>query len=244
MIVVRDEIEKIVLSIKSSGSVDLWTDNTGSYTITTSDLGNLQSGFKIVLRYSDSSLDRDVVITSIDSVDKKFTFSGTGIQEPDTWEMALYFESGHQKELHKKYTNKAKSINKRVQEYPLVWLFRNFEEEQNDDGGYIDFTTDLQGAVADFSSIELYDEDRIDEKYIPVLMPYLELIQEAFNTGSNLRKFVVPFGQEKIKLNKIKRPFFGSEDPQANILPQITDAIQWGSTLNWREEENNCQQSI
>ena len=156
--------------------------------------------------------------------------------------MALYFESGHQKELHKKYTNKARSGNKRVQEYPLVWLFRNFEEEPIGDGGYIDFTTDLQGAIADFSQIELYDEDRIDEKYIPVLMPYAKLIEDAFNIGNNLKKFVVPFGQEKIKLSRIKRPFFGSQDPEANILPQITDAIEWGVTLNWREEENNCQQ--
>ena len=242
MIIVRDEIEEIVLSVKSSGNITGWVDNVGTYTITTNDLGNLQVGFKIVLRYANTSLDRDVWIDSIDPINKTFAITGTGITQPLTWEMALYFESGHQKELHKKYTNKAKSPNKRVQEYPLVWLFRNFEETPNIDGGYAEFSTDLQGAIADFSEISLYDEVRIDQKYIPILMPYAILIERAFNTGSNLRKFVVPYGEQAIKLTKIKRPFFGSQDPQANILPDITDAIEWGVTLNWREQNTNCQQ--
>ena len=73
MIIVRDEIEAIVLSVKSSGTVDTWVDNTGSYTVSTNDLGNLQSGFKIVLIYADTSLNRDVWIDSIDSVNNTFT---------------------------------------------------------------------------------------------------------------------------------------------------------------------------
>ena len=202
MIVVRDEIEEIALSIKSNGAVNTWVDNIGSYTIGTSDLGNLQAGFKVVLIYADTSLNRDVVITSINSINKTFTFTGTGITQPLSWEMALYFESGHQKELHKKYTDKGSALNKRVQEYPLIWLFRNIEEEPNTEGGYIEFSTDLIGAIVDFSEIELYDEDRIDEKYIPVLMPYAELFETAFNLGNYLKKFVVPFGQEKIKLSR------------------------------------------
>lgn len=244
MIVVRDEIEEIILSIKSSGIVTGWVDNTGSYTVTTSSIGNVQVGFKIVLKFnSDSKLNRDVIITNIDSINNTFTFSGANITQPDEWEMAIYFEIGHQKELHKKYENKAMSVNKRVQEYPLFWLFTNFDETEGDNE-YIAFSTDLGGAIVDFTELNLYEEQRIEQKYKPVLYPLYELMVNAFNSMPYKQKFVRPFGAKKILFTKQDRPFFGSETPEANILPQYTDAIEWNVSLDWFLESNNCQQVI
>jgi hypothetical protein len=244
MIVVRDEIENIVNSFKSSGAVDSFVDNTGSYTITTSSIGNLQAGFKVVLQYSDTSLNRDVVISAIDSINNTFTFSGTSITQPDTWEMALYYEYGHRIELHKKYTNKAKSGNKRIQEYPLIWLFTDFTQEPGN-GEYIEFSTELGGAIVDQTEYKLYEDERITQKYKPVLYPIFELFESAFNTATNKKKFVTTFGENgEIRLSQTDRPFFGSSDVNANILPQYTDAIEWGVSLNWFLESNNCQQSI
>lgn len=241
MIVVREEIEEIVNSFKSSGAVTLFVDNTGSYTITTTDIGNLQVGFKLVLKYADTSLNRDVVLTAIDSINNTFTFSGANITQPLTWEMALYYEYGHRVELHKKYTNKAKSTNKRVQEYPLIWLFTDFTQEPGNNE-YIEFTTDLGGAIVDKTELNLYEDDRIAQKYKPILYRLFELFQDAFNSPTNKKKFVRAYGSGNIKLSQIDRPFFGSEDVNANILPQYTDAIEWGVTLDWFLENNNCQQ--
>lgn len=242
MIVVRDEIEEIILSIKSSGSVTGWVDNVGSYTVTTSSIGNLQAGFKVVLKYdSDSKLNRDIIVTSVDSANNTFTFSGTGITQPDNWEMAVYFEIGHQKELHKKYLNKAKSLNKRVQEYPLFWLFTNFTQTEGDNE-YTEFSTELSGAIVDFTELNLYEEQRIEQKYKPVLYPLYELMLQAFNNNTYKKKFVTPFGAKKILFTQTDRPFFGSDNPEANILPGYTDAIEWGVNLDWFLEKNNCQQ--
>ena len=243
MIVVRDEIEEIIMSIQSTGSIDSWVDNTGSYTVGTSDIGNLQEGFKVVLKYADSINDRDVVLTSVDTINDTFTFEGNNISQPDSWEMALYFEFGHQKELHKKYTNKAKAKNKRVQEYPLFWLFTNFTQTEGD-REYIEFSTELGGAIVDFTDLTYYEEQRIENVYKPVLYPYYYLMVNAFNSSTYRKKFVRPFGEKTILFNQTDRPFFGSDNPEANVLPQFTDAIEWGVSLDWFLESNNCQQSI
>lgn len=236
MRVVKEIIKQIVLSIKSTGIVDTWTDNTGSYTIGTT-IGNLQAGFKVVLIYADTTLNRDVVITSI--TDDSFTFTGTGISEPLSWEMAIYFEVGNRVELNKKYLNKAKSLNKRVQEYPLVWLYTNFREVPSEFTS-IHFTTDLTLALADFSERNLYEEDRLTNKYKPVLYPYFELLKQAFNTRPNKDYFAIPWGQKGIEFTNMDFPYFGSQDQKENVLPEITDAIEFEVALNWRKEYTSC----
>ena len=240
MIYVRDKIQTIVESIKSTGSVSGWVDNTGSYTVTTSTTGNLEVGFKVVLIYADTSLNRDVIITA--KTDTTFTYSGTGIAEPATWKMALYFEVGHRIELNKLYTNKAKSSNKLVQEYPLIWLYTDFQKNKGD-GEYTAFETSLQFAIADFSIKGKYEAARITDKFKPVLYPYMELIETAFNTGTNKRNFVTTFGEDsEIRFSPIDRPFFGSADETKNVLPQVTDAIEVEVDLKWKIE--NCATDV
>jgi hypothetical protein len=237
MIVVRDEIEQIIDTIRSSGTVDLFVDNTGSYTITTTDTVNLSAGLKVVLQYADSSLNRDVILTDVTAT--TFTFEGTNITQPLTWEMALYFEVGHRVELNKKYVNKAKSINKMVREYPLVWLYTDFEQNPSDIED-VAFTTTLQGAICDFTQKELYEEQRIEQKFKPVLYPILELIDIAFN-GIYKQKFITPYGVDKdIRFITTDRPFFGSFDQSQSVLPQETDAIEWQVELNWANEGDTC----
>lgn len=244
MIVVRDEIEEIMLSIKSTGSVTGWVDNTGSYTVTTADLGNLQSGFKVVLIYSDTSLNRDIILTSIDSTANTFTFDGTGISQPDSWEMALYFEVGHRIELYKKYQNKGKTINKRVQEYPLIWLYTDFEEPPSniEDAA---FETTLQGAIVDLTKKdeyqEQYEEQRIELAFKPIIYPLFTLIDEAFNALPYSKKFITPYGVEKrVRFTPIDRPFFGSADQNQNALPNETDAREWQIELVWKNQGSTC----
>lgn len=241
MINVRAKIEEIVLSVKSSGGLVSFTDNLdGTYTIEAADIGNLAADFKVVLIYSDESNNKDIVISSVDSDLNTFTFSGTNITEPDSWEMAIYFEHGHRIELNKKYTNKAKSINKQVQEYPLIWLYTDFEKNITDTEN-VEFETTLQLAIVDFSNKELYEEQRIDQKFEPVLWPLLELINDAFNKTTYKRNFVTPYGTNKdIDFLQVERPFFGSDDQQANVLPQVTDAIEIQVDLSWRKSGATC----
>ena len=239
MIVVRDEIKEIIDTIRSFGTVTSYIDNAGSYTITTPSLGNIQAEFKVILQYADTSLNRDVWITSIDSLANTFTFSGTGITQPDTWEMALYYEYGHRIELHKKYTNKAASINKLVQEYPLIWLYTDFEQTPSPSENAA-FETTLQGAIVDFSQKELYEDQRIEDNFKPVLYPILELVDQAFN-GFEKYRFITPYGIDKeIRFITTDRPFFGSADQSANVLPQVTDAIEWQTELSWAKEGSVC----
>jgi len=238
MINVRDKIEEIVLSIKSTGNVDSWLDNTGSYTITTASTGNLAVGFKVVLIYADTSLNRDEIITSV--TDTTFTFSGSGITEPVSWRMAIYFEEGHRIELNQKYGNKLKSTPRRVSEYPLFWLYTDFQEELGD-GETTAFETELGFSIVNISDIDLMEDERMEQKFKPVLYPYKELIESAFNTAPYKRNFVTPWGEENtIKFKKTDRPFFGSADKEKSVLPQITDAIEFQVNLRWFVESTSC----
>ncbi len=238
MINVRDKIEEIVLSIKSIGTVDTWVDNVGSYTITTASTGNLAVGFKVVLIYADTSLNRDETITAV--TDTTFTYSGSGIDEPVSWEMAIYFEEGHRIEMNQKYGNKLKSTPRRISEYPLFWLYTDFEEEPGD-GEMTAFNTTLAFSIVNTSKIDLYEDERMEQKFKPVLYPYRELIETAFNTAPYKRNFVTPFGENStIKFRRKDRPFFGSTDKEKNVLPQITDAIEFQVDLRWFVESTAC----
>ncbi len=241
MILVRDKIEEIVMAIQSSGTVDSYVDNTGSYTITTNGtdtMGGLGIGTKVVLIYSNTTLNRDVVITSLTST--TFTFSGIGISEPDSWEMAIYFDVGHRIELNKKYSNKGKATNSMVQRYPLFWLYTDFEMEEGN-GEYIAFETTLQAAIVDFSNAISYEEDRVTDVFIPVLYPYMEMIETAFNTAPYKRNFVTIMGEEsRIRFKSVDRPFFGSADQSKSVLPQYTDAIELEIKLKWMIDSCSC----
>lgn len=235
MILVRDIIEEIVMGIQSSGNVDSFLDNgDGSYTITTNGndvTGGLGVGTKLVLIYDDTAFNKDVVITAITS--NTITFLSTTITQPTSWKMAIYFDVGHRVELNEKYNNKSKLTNGKVQRYPLFWLYTDFEKDEGN-GEYIAFETDLTGALVDFSNQTAYEEARIEDKFIPVLYPYFQMIETAFNTAPYKRNFVTQFGEDnKIKFKKTDRPFFGSADKKKRVLPQATDAIEFQVKLKW-----------
>lgn len=237
MIVVRDEIQAIINSIKSSGTVDSFTDNLdGTYTIITSDIGNLQAGFKINLIYSDSSLNKSFTIDSLTAT--TITFAGANLTAPDSWEMALYFESGSRTELNKKYNNKAKSDNKYINEFPLIWLYSGYERRPSDFEA-AKFETTLQFALVNPNLKDKYEETRIEDNFKPILYPYLELINEAFNNEYKY-KFVLNYGESELDFIELDRPFFGSADQNANVLPQPSDAIEFQVDLRWRIESGVC----
>ena len=236
MIVVYDQIKALILSLRNQSDVLSFTDNgDGTYTIESTDIYDLQADFKVVLEYSDTTLNRDVIVDSISG--NTFTFSGTGITEPDTWFMAIYFEQGHRIELNKKYENKAKSTNKKIQEYPLVWLYSDYEKRPSENEN-VSFETTLQFALVDFSQMNLYEDQRIEQKFKPVLYPYIELIDEEINRNSYSYKIHNGWGFEStINLTIFDRPFFGSDDQSKNVLPQVTDAIEFQSTISWIVED-------
>jgi hypothetical protein len=224
------------MSLQSSGVVNSFVNNgNGTYTITTNDIGNLEIGFKVVLKYTDTTLNRDIIISAISG--NTLTFLGTNITQPDTWEMALYFEHGHRIELNKKYINKAKSVNKMIEQFPLVWLYTDFEERPPvyEDS---EFITTLQFALVNRTDKDLYEDQRITQKFKPVLYYIKDLIKEAFN-GIYKRTFITPFGNTEIKLMVVDRPFFGSPNGE-NVLPDPTDAIEFQVELNWRKEGSIC----
>lgn len=243
MILIRDIIEEIIMAIQSSGGVDTWLDNNNdTYTITTNGddtMGGLGVGTKVVLIYSDTTQNRDAVITALTR--NTFTFSGIGITEPDSWKMAIYFDVGSRTEIINKYQTKSKLDNSKVQKFPLFWLYSDFKEEAGN-GEYIAFETVLQAALADQSDATSYEEDRITNKFIPVLYPYIQMIETAFNTAPYKRNFVTTYGEDKkIKFNKTDRTFFGSADKKKSVLPVITDAIEIEINLKWMIDTCECQ---
>jgi len=242
-ILIRDIIEEIVMAIQSSGGIDTWLDNgDDTFTITTNGddmMGGLGVGTKVVLIYSDTTLNKDVVIIELTS--NTFTFSSANTTEPDSWKMAIYFDVGSRTEIVHKYNTRSKLNNSKVQKFPLFWLYTDFEQEAGN-GEYIGFETILRAALVDQSDATSYEEDRITNKFIPVLYPYIEMIETAFNIAPYKRNFVTTYGEDKnIKFNKYDRTFFGSADKKKSVLPVITDAIEIEIDLKWMIGTCECQ---
>jgi hypothetical protein len=173
MINVREKIETIVNSIRSSGSVISITINLdGTYTIFTKTTGNLQSSFKVLLMYTDSSQNRDVYVDSVDS--NSFTFSSQALGSPVAWQMSLYYEYGTRAEMNQKYINKGKAANKLISEYPFFWLYTPISEQVNLIEPLYTRTT-IRGSIVNQSRRDMYEENRINQKFKPVLYPYFEL---------------------------------------------------------------------
>jgi hypothetical protein len=238
MIVINDIIEEIVLSLVNTNDVVSFTDNLdGTYTIETTGINDIEESFKVVLIYSDTTQNRDVIVSSISG--NKFTFSGTNIPDPINWKLALYFEPGHRVELNKKYLNKAKSTNKKIQEYPLFWLYKDLEERPSDFDN-VEFETTMQFALVDFTEKDLYEDQRIEQKFKTVLYPLLVKINDQFNKIPYKNHFVTMYGNKEIDFIKTDRPFFGSADQSKNVMPEPTDAIECQVDLLWREEGSVC----
>ncbi|MCP4760909.1 MAG: hypothetical protein GY870_03945, partial [archaeon] len=92
---IYDVFESVILEMKSSGSIISIVDNSGTWTITTTDTGNLKDNFKVKIG---SNYFR---VQNVDSTFKK-TFeivTSTDLASETNWEMFIDFQLGSRVEV-------------------------------------------------------------------------------------------------------------------------------------------------
>lgn len=222
----KDVIESVVTAMKSSGTIDTITEVTDTWTIETSDTGNLKDDFKVKIGsyyYRISSLVKDtsfVVETTRD------------LSEETTWEMYLNFDFGSKEEIIS--DQRLKSGDKKQDEkFDLIWLFNTIESSYPDEKKNYERTDSILMAIVTDSRQGKTSEWKLTNRFKTRLNPIFEL----FRTELKKSDYIVLIDNE---LSFDSQDWYDYKDP-ANVLNETTDAIEFQVSINIKPTiETNC----
>ena len=222
----KDIIESVVTAMKSSGTIDTITEVTDTWTIETSDTGNLKDDFKVKIGsyyYRISSLIKDtsfVVETTRD------------LSEETTWEMYLNFDFGSKEEIIS--DQRLKSGDKKQDEkFDLIWLFNTIESSYPDEKKNYERTDSILMAIVTDSRQGKTSEWKLTNRFKTRLNPIFEL----FRTELKKSDYIVLIDNE---LSFDSQDWYDYKDP-ANVLNETTDAIEFQVSINIKPTiEINC----
>ena len=222
----KDVIESVITAMKSSSTIDAITEVTDTWTIETSDTGNLKDDFKVKIGsyyYRISSLVKDtsfVVETTRD------------LSEETTWEMYLNFDFGSKEEIIS--DQRLKSGDKKQDEkFDLIWLFNTIESSYPDEKKNYERTDSILMAIVTDSRQGKTSEWKLTNRFKTRLNPIFEL----FRTELKKSDYIVLIDNE---LSFDSQDWYDYKDP-ANVLNETTDAIEFQVSINIKPTiETNC----
>lgn len=222
----KDVIESVITAMKSSSTIDAITEVTDTWTIETSDTGNLKDDFKVKIGsyyYRISSLIEDtsfVVETTRD------------LSEETTWEMYLNFDFGSKEEIIS--DQRLKSGDKKQDEkFDLIWLFNTIESSYPDEKKNYERTDSILMAIVTDSRQGKTSEWKLTNRFKTRLNPIFEL----FRTELKKSDYIVLIDNE---LSFDSQDWYDYKDP-ANVLNETTDAIEFQVSINIKPTiETNC----
>jgi len=222
----KDVIESVITAMKSSSTIDAITEVTDTWTIETSDTGNLKDDFKVKIGsyyYRISSLIEDtsfVVETTRD------------LSEETTWEMYLNFDFGSKEEIIS--DQRLKSGDKKQDEkFDLIWLFNTIESSYPDEKKNYERTDSILMAIVTDSRQGKTSEWKLTNRFKTRLNPIFEL----FRTELKKSDYIVLIDNE---LSFDSQDWYDYKDP-ANVLNETTDAIEFQVSINIKSTiEINC----
>lgn len=234
IIEVPDVISGIVDDMKSTGTIISISDNSdGTWNILTSDTGNLKDNFKVEI---ESELYRVDNVTT-----KTFDITGTDLSglESKIWTMYFAKEVGHRIEVASRLSRIVK--DKRGKErWDLIWLITDIEEETplDNNNNYAEVPVII--IIATSTTKELSTQERLDQKFKPILSPIYGLMINKLNSSKNL----IRNPGERINPTKVNRYYYGVETEQGNemlILNTEADAIEFATTIKIKKKfVNKC----
>ena len=234
IIEVPDIISEIISDMKSSGTISSIADNgDGTWKITTTNTNNLEDNFKVEI---DSNLYRVDNVTT-----KTFDITGSSLSglASETWEMYFKEEIGHRIEVAGKLSRIVK--DKRGQErWDLIWLLTDNEEitPLEDNNNYAEVRIFI--IIATGSTKDLSTQERLDQKFTPILSPIYRLMVRKLNDSKKLARNP----GERINPTKFNRYYYGVETEQGNeelILNTEADAIEFTTTIKIKKQFiNQC----
>ena len=222
--------ENIISDIKSSvsgeiNSINIGVENTEYFT----DHINLLF-LKVGMLIEIDNVQFEVLEVDYSSFSvKNYGFSSI----PTEWNIAIYYNFGHLKEINKILASKQ---NVQINRFPLVWLMLDIIETKNN---YLAYETEatLKFSFSYFSKSDYLAEQRADNIINKYLQPIVDLFIHFIS--SNYKDFY--FDEESVNWNEIKRYKYGSQEKDMNIFNTVTDAIEIEiQSLKIKNTKNNC----
>ncbi len=236
IIEVPDVIASIISEMESTGNVISINETalgSGIWLITTSSTGNLEDNFKVEI--SD-------VLYRVDNVtNTTFTIKGSSLSglATETWTMYFAKEIGHRVEVAGRLTRVAK--DKRGQErWDLIWLVTDNEEvtplENNNNYAEVEIII----IIATDTTKDLTTQQRLDQKFTPILSPIFRLFIRKLNDS----KLLIRNPGERSNPTKVNRYYYGVQNEEGNemmILNTESDAIEFSTTIKIKKQFiNQC----
>lgn len=236
IIEVPDVFSSIVDSMKSTGTIYSISDNgDGTWKVVTSNTGYLEDNFKVEI---------DDVLYRVDNVGvnkKTFNITGSNLSSlsGETWTMYFHKEIGHRIEVVKRLTDMTKSKSG-SDRWDLIWLLTDNEEltplDNNDNYAEVKMFI----IIATSTKRELTTQQRLDQKFTPILSPIYRLMVKKINDS----KLLVRNPGERVNPVKFNRYYYGVETEQGNemlVLNTEADAIEFSATIKIKKQFiNQC----
>jgi len=224
----KDTIEDVIDEMKSSGTIISASESDGTWTIGTSDTGNLKDYFKVKIGSSyyrvsnvDTTFENSFDVVTSDTITTEMT-----------WEMYINFQFGYPKEVIEIVQRKGMN-QKKDEKFDLIWLFGDMPQKTPIENELIDKEVDITISIVTNSKQNYTIEERITNKLERILNPLFELFK---NTLEDSTAIIINRG-EKLAIEKHFRPNYAVDEK--NVFGENTDAIEFKLTINIKKVFNN-----
>ena len=222
----RDIIKAVVTSMKSSGSITSVSESDGTWTIITSDTGNLKDNFKVLIgsNYYRVTNVNTTFKTSFDVV------TSDTITDEMTWGMYIdfIFESPINAvgEIYMKGKNQ-----KRNEKFDLIWLFNVIPEGEPLENELIDKEADITMSIVTDVSSKLTSDERFTQIFKTRLYPLYDLFIKKLKESDSININA----NESLVINKTDWMNYGIKNNK-NVFNEPTSAIEFTTTIKVKKQ--------
>lgn len=222
----RDVIEVVVTAMKSSGSIDSVSESDGTWTIKTSDTGNLKNDFKVKIgsKYYRVTNVNTTFKTSFDVV------TSDTLTDEMTWEMYINF-------IYESPINAVTEIDMKgfnqvgKEKFDLIWLFNSIPENEPEENELIDKEAEITMSIVTDVPQVLTSDERLTQRFKTRLYPLYDLFIKTLKESDSININA----NESLDINKNDWLNYGVQNNK-NIFNEPTSAIEFKTTLKIKKQ--------
>lgn len=234
-----DIIKEVVASMRETGSILSFTDNTNNtYTVVVDDIQSLENDD--VFTIESGTFAGDYITSGVAGNSFNIEFASGESTETSTWlAKAPYYRYGDALEIISVLSEKGNEKKGKYEKYPLIILVLDIKRRQGESSSY-PYSVPLNIVICDYTEREYHAADRKENVFDPILEPLYDLFVEKL-----LAHNMILSKQKEIVHDRIDHYRWGTKEAFGSgksILNDYLDAIEiTGLTVKVAPENNiNC----
>ena len=227
---IRDIIEAVVTAMKSSGAISSVSESGGTWTIVTSDTGNLKDTFKVLIGSN---------YYRVSNVDTTFKTSfqvvtSDTITTAMTWEM--YIDFIFESPINAANEIDLKGLNQKGKEkFDLIWLFNNIDEIDPGENNRIDKEATITVSMVTNKPDNLTSDEIKTQRFETRLYPLYDLFIKKLKLSSS----IILNADENLNTTKHDWYNYGALKNNKNVFNEPTCAIEFKTTIKVKKVFTN-----